>query len=61
MFVDKLLLRIPEAADALSLGRSKTYDLIASGELPIVRIGRAIRIHAEALKAWAAAQASSNG
>ena len=41
-----LLLTIPEAASRLSLGRSKTYELIERGLLPVVRIGRAVRIPA---------------
>ncbi len=35
-----LLLTAPEVARTLSLGRSKAYELMASGELPVVRIGR---------------------
>jgi excisionase family DNA binding protein len=53
---DKLLLTVREAQDVLSLGRSKLYELIASGELPVVRIGRAVRLPARALEAWVAKQ-----
>lgn len=48
----RLLLRIDEAARLLGLGRSKAYELVASGELPAVRIGRARRIPAAGLEAW---------
>ena len=41
-----LLLTIPEVASRLSLGRSKTYELIQRGLLPVCRIGRAVRIKA---------------
>lgn len=48
----RLLLRIDEAARLLGLGRSKAYELVASGELPAVRIGRARRIPVAGLQAW---------
>lgn len=38
------LITIPAAAKRLGLSRSKLYGLIAGGELPTVRIGRARRI-----------------
>lgn len=47
-----MLLRIPEVMSALGLGRTKIYELIASGELPVVRIGRAVRISSSALEKW---------
>lgn len=30
--VERLLLRVPEAAEALGLSRAKTYQLVAGGE-----------------------------
>ena len=39
-----LLLKVEAAAKLLSLGRTKTYALIASGELPVIRVGRAVRV-----------------
>ena len=50
--VDRRLIRVEEAAQALSLGRSKTWELISSGELPTVRIGRAVRVPVRALDEW---------
>jgi excisionase family DNA binding protein len=50
--MEKLMLRVSEAGDALGLGRSKTYELIASGELPSVRIGGSVRVPVGALRAW---------
>ena len=51
VFVDTLaevrsdtLLRVEEAADALRLSRSKTYELIAAGEIRVIKIGRSVRI-----------------
>ena len=49
---DKLLLTVREAQDVLSIGRSKLYELIASGALPVVHIGRAIRLPAKELEKW---------
>jgi excisionase family DNA binding protein len=63
--VAKLLLRVNEAADALSLGRSKAYELVRSGALPSVRVGRSLRIPVAALETWinerAAVGANDNG
>lgn len=50
--VERLLLRVPEAAEALGLSRAKTYQLVAGGELPSVRIGAAVRVPVDALRAW---------
>jgi excisionase family DNA binding protein len=49
---EKLLLRASEAQRLLSLSRSTIYAMIASGELPSVRIGRAVRVPVDALKQW---------
>ena len=57
--MDKLFARPSEAADALGLGRSKTYQLIANGTIPSVRIGKAIRVPVEALRRLAQTQQST--
>jgi excisionase family DNA binding protein len=49
---ERLLLRIPEAAARLGLGRSTIYELIQAGDLPAVKIGRAVRVPASRLAAW---------
>jgi excisionase family DNA binding protein len=49
---ERLLLRVPEAAERLGIGRTKMYEMIASGELPAIHIGRAVRISASALQKW---------
>ena len=48
----RLLLRVPEVAKALGLGRTKVYELIATGELPVIRLGRAVRVSVTALQKW---------
>ena len=42
--VQKLLLALPEAGRALAISRSKMYDLLNSGHLPSVHIGRSRRV-----------------
>ena len=46
----KLLLRVPEAAEALALSRAKVYQMLASGQLKSVKIGAATRIPIGALQ-----------
>ena len=55
--MDHEVLRIDEVAARLKLGRTKVYQLVADGELPAVRIGRAVRISAEGLQDWIQKQA----
>ncbi len=52
MATEKLLLSVEEAADALGLRRSKTYELLLRGELASVKVGRARRIHVDDLRAF---------
>ena len=48
----RLLLKLPQVVERAGLSRSTIYELIASGEIPVVRIGRAVRVPAAALEAW---------
>jgi excisionase family DNA binding protein len=50
--MEKLLLRPLEAAEAIGIGRSKVYELLASGDLPSVRVGSSVRIPVEQLREW---------
>jgi excisionase family DNA binding protein len=43
---DKLLYRIPEVAEHLSISRSKVYELLKSGELRSVHIDRSRLVRA---------------
>ena len=49
---DKLLLKVTEAADMLSIARSKAYVLVQTGELPSVRLGNSIRIPSQKLREY---------
>jgi excisionase family DNA binding protein len=41
---DKLLYKVPHVAELLETSRSKTYELVASGEIPSIRLGGSIRV-----------------
>ena len=58
--IEKLLLKPSEAFKAMSIGRSTGYALIASGELPSVRIGRAVRVPVDGLREWVKRQTEKN-
>jgi excisionase family DNA binding protein len=47
-----MLLTVKDVEEALQLGRTRTYELVRSGELPVIRIGRAVRIPRDALRDW---------
>ncbi len=49
-----LLLRAEEAAHLLGVSRATVYNLLASGELPGVKIGRAVRVSRATLLRWIA-------
>lgn len=48
----ELLLKITDAADVLSIGRSTVYELIAAGRLETVHIGRAVRVTTASIEAF---------
>jgi excisionase family DNA binding protein len=50
----ELLLRIPDAARALGIGRTTFYKLIDDGDIRVVRIGRAVRVSPAELHAFVA-------
>jgi excisionase family DNA binding protein len=58
---DKLLLRAEDVQRLLGIGRWKTYEMIARGELPTLRIGRLIRVPRPALEEWIVANTSGTG
>jgi excisionase family DNA binding protein len=50
--MERLLLRPAEVADLIGIGRSKVYEMLASGELPCIRVGGGLRVPALALQEW---------
>ena len=55
---EPLLLKPEEVAHLLGLGRSKVYEMLAAGELPVTRIGTAVRVPRQDLHRWIAARTS---
>lgn len=49
---DRLLLRPSEVAKLLGVGRSKVYELIATGVIPSLRLGKCVRVQADRLRKW---------
>ena len=47
------MLKVTEAANLLRIGRSTLYVLMQTGRLPVVRIGRAVRIPTRAVREYA--------
>lgn len=51
--MDRVWLTVEEVADALCLGRCKIFDLLRSGELESVKVGRLRRIPVDAVHDFA--------
>jgi len=51
-----LLIDSRQVARLLGIGRTKTFQLMASGELPTIRLGRCVRVPMHALEDWIVAQ-----
>lgn len=49
--VEPISVRIPEACRLTGIGRSKFYELIAAGEVEIVKVGAMTLVPMEALRA----------
>src|ERR1700674_268823 len=50
--VEPLLVRPVEAARLLGIGRSKLFEMVARNELPVIRLGRCVRIPRRELATW---------
>jgi len=50
--MEPLLIRPIKAAEALDVSRSKLYEMIASGELPSIKVGGSVRVSVDGLRAW---------
>jgi excisionase family DNA binding protein len=50
--MDKLALRPAEVAELIGLSRARTYQLIASGEIPSFFVGSLRRVAVDELRAW---------
>ena len=45
-------LKVPELAEVLRIARGRAYELVGSGEIPSVRIGRSVRVSRRELEKW---------
>ncbi len=45
-------LSLKDVQQLLGIGRTKAYELVTTGELPAVRIGRCIRVNRRELDEW---------
>jgi excisionase family DNA binding protein len=53
-----MMLTVKEVGEILRTGRNTTYDLISSGEIPSIKIGRQIRIYSKNLLLYLEKKAS---
>ncbi len=51
--VEREWLTVSEVQKLLGIGSTKAYELISTGELPAIRVGRALRIRRSEIDAWA--------
>jgi excisionase family DNA binding protein len=51
--MDQLLYTIPQCCRLAAIGRTKFYELVASGEIPIRKVGKKTLVAAADLKRWA--------
>lgn len=49
---EKEYMKVPQVAEFLQIGRSRAYELVGSGEIPSVRIGRSVRVNRKELERW---------
>lgn len=46
---EPLLVDVQQAAKMVGIGRSKLYELVRKGQIPVVHIGRSVRVPVSAL------------
>jgi len=52
--VEPLAVRIPLAAQMLGIGKSTLYEMIASGEIETIKVGRSTLVPTDSLRAFLA-------
>ena len=58
--VEPICVRVNDAARMIGIGRTKLYELIATGELETVKIGKATRVTTASLHDLVRRQVSQN-
>ena len=59
--LERLLLRVSEAAELSGVSRSMGYELARRGEWPIVQVGRSKRVPLDGLRQWILANTQMAG
>jgi len=49
--MERLALRVGEWAESMGISRSKAYEEIAAGRVPVIRIGKSVRVPVAGAKA----------
>lgn len=50
--MEKLVYSVKDVANLLNIGMNKAYDLINQKEIPVIKMGRTIRIPKKAFESW---------
>ena len=59
--MEQLLLTEAEVRATLRMGRSKLWELLMSGAIPSIKVGKCRRIPADALRKWVETQVAEQG
>jgi excisionase family DNA binding protein len=51
--MDQLLLTVAQCCQMAAIGRTKFYELVASGDIPVRKVGKKTLVAAADLKRWA--------
>ena len=57
--MEELLVSVEAAARSLGVGRDAVYELLASGQLPRIKVGRRTLVPVAAVREWVERQASA--
>lgn len=58
---EPLLISLEETARLLRISRGMAYKLAATGELPVVRMGRSVRVRRDRLEVWLDERTGNSG
>jgi excisionase family DNA binding protein len=58
--IQPLLYSVPEVARLIGFGRTPTYEMVRSGQIPSIVVGGRIRARSEVLAAWIESEAKAN-
>ncbi len=50
--VEREFLTLREMQEMLALSRTKCWELVASGQVPAIKVGRSVRVHRRGLEEW---------